>query len=208
MEKLKKTLLWLLTVTGAAFELMLVLGLFSEGGAGNLPFVIFLGAVLVFLLRALRRAGNPTAEAEKQAAEIIFGAKAAAGQIRAEADAYAEDARRAAEAAPRLEPASHTKPEAGVCEPSPAPKPPQAKSWLADLPEPEYIRRRRRREENKREGVACCPRCGSTSLSANKKGYSFAKAVLISPLGGTIGMNKIKVTCLNCGKTFRPGRRS
>lgn len=89
-------------------------------------------------------------------------------------------------------------------EPELEPESPTKKSWLDDLPE--YERRRKRIEENKKNGVACCPRCGSTSLSANKKGYSFVKGVLLSPLGGTIGMNKIKITCLNCGHKFKPGR--
>jgi len=80
------------------------------------------------------------------------------------------------------------------------------KSWLDSLQETEYTRRQKRIAENKRNGVACCPKCGSTSLSVNKKGYSFVKGVLITPLGGTIGMNKLKVTCLNCGHTFKPGR--
>ena len=94
--------------------------------------------------------------------------------------------------------------EVYIREAPPAPEP--KKSWLDSLPETEYTRRQKRIAENKRNGVACCPKCGSTSLSVNKKGYSFVKGVLISPLGGTIGMNKLKVTCLNCGHTFKPGR--
>ena len=94
--------------------------------------------------------------------------------------------------------------EVYIREAPPAPEP--KKSWLDSLPETEYTRRQKRIVENKRNGVACCPKCGSTSLSVNKKGYSFVKGVRISPLGGTIGMNKLKVTCLNCGHTFKPGR--
>lgn len=57
-----------------------------------------------------------------------------------------------------------------------------------------------------------CPKCSSTSLSANKKGFSGKKAVAgavltggLGLLAGTIGSNKIKITCLNCGYQFAPG---
>lgn len=57
-----------------------------------------------------------------------------------------------------------------------------------------------------------CPKCGSTQLSANKKGFSGKNAVAgavltggIGLLAGTIGSNKIKITCLSCGNQFRPG---
>ena len=57
-----------------------------------------------------------------------------------------------------------------------------------------------------------CPRCGSTQLTANKKGFSGKQAVGgailtggIGLLAGTIGSNKIKITCLACGHQFKPG---
>ena len=60
-----------------------------------------------------------------------------------------------------------------------------------------------------------CPKCGSNQLSANKKGFSGAKAVGgailtggIGLLAGTIGSNDILITCLACGKTFKPGEGS
>ena len=63
--------------------------------------------------------------------------------------------------------------------------------------------------------MAKCPRCGSTSLSGNKKGFGIGKAVvgaaLIGPLGlvaGNIGAHKVQVTCLNCGKKFKLYRGS
>lgn len=75
----------------------------------------------------------------------------------------------------------------------------------------EYVQTREERKNNKE---VSCPRCGSTSLSANKKGWSLGKgiagAVLINPIGGVatgmIGKNKIIITCLKCGKQFKPGR--
>lgn len=66
--------------------------------------------------------------------------------------------------------------------------------------------------ENRAAGIACCPKCGSTSISANAKGYGIGKGVIgaavIGPLGlvaGNIGRHKVKVTCLNCGHQFKPG---
>ena len=58
---------------------------------------------------------------------------------------------------------------------------------------------------------ARCPRCGSTSLSANKKGFGMGKAVVGTlafgviggALAGSVGAKKIEVTCLKCGKRFK-----
>ena len=57
-----------------------------------------------------------------------------------------------------------------------------------------------------------CPKCGSCDVHAGKKGFSVTKSiaggVLLGPvglLGGAIGSNKIKLTCLNCGHKFNPG---
>lgn len=55
-----------------------------------------------------------------------------------------------------------------------------------------------------------CPRCGSTSLSGNKKGYGIGKgivgAALFGPLGlvaGNMGSDKVIVTCMKCGHKFK-----
>lgn len=61
------------------------------------------------------------------------------------------------------------------------------------------------------DNQARCPRCGSTSLSANKKGFGMGKAavgtlafgVIGGALAGSIGAKKIEVTCLKCGKKFK-----
>lgn len=54
-----------------------------------------------------------------------------------------------------------------------------------------------------------CPRCSSTDLSANKKGYGLGKAaaggILLGPvglLGGLIGSGKVVITCLSCGHAW------
>jgi uncharacterized paraquat-inducible protein A len=59
-----------------------------------------------------------------------------------------------------------------------------------------------------------CPKCSSTSITAQKKGFSLGKAAvgsaIVLPLGiatGMIGKNKIYLTCLNCGHRFKPGKR-
>lgn len=62
------------------------------------------------------------------------------------------------------------------------------------------------------ESVMHCPKCDSTQLSTNKKGFSGGKALTgavltggIGLLAGTHGSNKVKITCLACGKEFKPG---
>lgn len=60
-----------------------------------------------------------------------------------------------------------------------------------------------------------CTKCGSSQLTAHKQGFSGKKAVGgailtggIGLLAGTIGSNKILITCLSCGNTFRPGQNT
>lgn len=57
-----------------------------------------------------------------------------------------------------------------------------------------------------------CPKCGSTQIHADKKGFSAGKAVAgvvltggIGLAAGAIGKNKIIITCLKCGNQFKPG---
>lgn len=71
-----------------------------------------------------------------------------------------------------------------------------------------------RKKEAMENGQACCPNCGSTSLSADKKGFGLAKGtagvIIAGPLGilaAGHGKNKVIVTCLNCGKQFSPGEK-
>jgi len=56
-----------------------------------------------------------------------------------------------------------------------------------------------------------CPQCLSRQITANKKGFGLAKSlgggILLGPiglLGGFIGSNKVKVTCLKCGYAWKP----
>ena len=57
-----------------------------------------------------------------------------------------------------------------------------------------------------------CPKCGSTQLTSNKKGFSGGKALAgavvaggVGLLAGTIGSGKVEITCLKCGKKFKAG---
>lgn len=67
-----------------------------------------------------------------------------------------------------------------------------------------------------------CPRCGSTSISGNNKGYGVVKGGLgalalgamtggigaVVGLGaGNIGRKKVICTCMNCGHKFKAGKR-
>lgn len=56
-----------------------------------------------------------------------------------------------------------------------------------------------------------CPRCKSNQITANKKGFGLGKAaaggILLGPLGllgGFLGSNKIMITCLKCGHSWKP----
>lgn len=67
-----------------------------------------------------------------------------------------------------------------------------------------------------------CPKCGSTSISSNNKGYGVVKGGLgalalgtmtgglgaVVGLGaGNIGRKKVICTCMNCGHKFKAGKR-
>lgn len=74
--------------------------------------------------------------------------------------------------------------------------------------------RRVKEEKKEKEKIACCPACGSTSLTAHKKGFGIGKAVAgatiaggIGLVAGNLGAKKVRVTCLNCGKQFWAGRK-
>lgn len=60
-----------------------------------------------------------------------------------------------------------------------------------------------------------CPKCGSNQLTADKKGFSGKQAVAgavltggIGLLAGTIGSNKVMITCLACGYQHKAGTTS
>lgn len=74
----------------------------------------------------------------------------------------------------------------------------------------EQQRQQLRLQRKQYDEMMKCPRCGSTSLSGNKKGYGVGKGVvgaaLFGPLGlvaGNIGSGRVTVTCMKCGYKFR-----
>lgn len=67
-----------------------------------------------------------------------------------------------------------------------------------------------------------CPKCGSTSITGQKKGYGVVKGGLGAAAGlatgmlplvalgagaGNIGRKKIQCTCMNCGYKFKAGKK-
>jgi len=63
------------------------------------------------------------------------------------------------------------------------------------------------------DDVVRCPKCGSSSVTAFKKGFSGGKSclgyLLLGPLGflcGTCGGNKIFSVCMKCGHKWRIGK--
>jgi DNA-directed RNA polymerase subunit M/transcription elongation factor TFIIS len=56
-----------------------------------------------------------------------------------------------------------------------------------------------------------CPKCGSTQISANKKGFSIGQAIVGGVLTGGVGLaagllggNGIRINCLRCGHRWKP----
>ena len=73
-------------------------------------------------------------------------------------------------------------------------------------------------KENKKRGIACCPKCGSTSITTTNKKLSATRGIvggavgsLINPLGTAVGAvagglssKKIYNVCMNCGHKWKP----
>lgn len=77
-------------------------------------------------------------------------------------------------------------------------------------------------QQAKMNAMLKCPKCGSTSITGQKKGYGVVKGGLgaaaigavTGPVGaivglgaGNIGRSKVKCTCMNCGYKFKAGRK-
>lgn len=74
--------------------------------------------------------------------------------------------------------------------------------------------RKQRVAELEASGQVYCPKCLSTNVTAQKKGFGFGKAALgaavgldVGLLAGGIGSNKVILTCMNCGHQWKPGKK-
>lgn len=220
-----RIVLRVLAAAGAAF-LFLVGGIgLSTGEANGLAVALLLiGAGLLFL--AFYRTPEARAEARVRRQAAAADRLAAAEQARADAERRArraseerqrqEDLRRkqraAEQAAWHERVRAQQQAEAEAARQAPPPRqeqprqePPRQKSQREIVAE--------RKAAAAAQGIACCPYCGSTSLTSNKKGYGIGKGVigagLAGPIGlaaGNIGSGKVKITCLNCGRQFKPGK--
>ena len=63
-----------------------------------------------------------------------------------------------------------------------------------------------------KEQAIKCPKCGSTQITANKRGFGVGDALFGAALTGGIGLfagflgsKKVIVTCLKCGNQWQAG---
>lgn len=71
-----------------------------------------------------------------------------------------------------------------------------------------------RRTQLEESGQVYCPKCLSTSISANQKGFGFARGAIGATIGldvgliaGGIGSKKVICTCLKCGHQWKAGKK-
>lgn len=74
--------------------------------------------------------------------------------------------------------------------------------------------RGQKKAELKESGQVYCPKCLSTSVSANQKGFGFARGAIGAAVGldvgliaGGIGSKKVICTCLKCGYQWKAGKK-
>ena len=92
------------------------------------------------------------------------------------------------------------------------PMPKKATSPLIQAITAEKAARKERMKELDRQGVAYCPKCASTSISTEKRGFSVGKAITASfffsteasVVAGAAGANEKECYCMKCGHTWRP----
>lgn len=72
-------------------------------------------------------------------------------------------------------------------------------------------------QQQQLNSMARCPKCGSTSLTGQKKGYGIGKGVVGAAVGtaiagpfglvglaaGNMGARKVRITCMRCGHRFK-----
>lgn len=85
---------------------------------------------------------------------------------------------------------------------------------LAWYPGKKKDERKAKIAELEESGQVYCPKCLSTSISANQKGFGFVRGALGANLGldvgliaGGIGSKKVICTCLKCGYQWKAGKK-
>lgn len=201
---LNKILSVVLFILGGFNVLLGVLTIFGEGNSAG--YVIFFVAVGVLLIFAGVRLRGPKPQVVD---ESDFDQEArAVDELYREEPTY-QRIQEVRTAAGKSEPRE----EAHVARRQANPVEPLWSGTVIEEARNKAAARRQRIKECQEAGIVCCPKCGSTSLSANKKGFSVGKAVAgaaftpIGVLAGGIGSNKIQITCLNCGYKFKPGKK-
>jgi len=96
--------------------------------------------------------------------------------------------------------------------PPPAPAPPPVAAASPPPPTPAPVTSAELVRPSANEDVVRCPKCGSTQLAADKKGFGLGKAIVggvltggVGLLAGFIGSRKVLVTCLKCGNQWEAG---
>ena len=60
-------------------------------------------------------------------------------------------------------------------------------------------------EQEPTDTAVICPKCRArNAFTAQKKGFSLKKALLIGPVWGLVGKDKVVITCLKCGHKWNP----
>ena len=79
---------------------------------------------------------------------------------------------------------------------------------------PKKAERDERRAELDKQGVVYCPKCLSTSITGDKKGFGIGKAVVGASLAGGLGLmagnihaKKVRLTCMKCGYQWMAGKK-
>ncbi len=74
--------------------------------------------------------------------------------------------------------------------------------------------RKQRIADLEASGKVYCPKCLSTEVTAQKKGFGFVRGALgvavgvdVGMIAGGIGSKKIVLTCLKCGYQWKPGKK-
>ena len=85
---------------------------------------------------------------------------------------------------------------------------------LAWYPGKKKDERKAKITELEKSGQVYCPKCLSTSISANQKGFGFARGAIGAAVGldvgliaGGIGSKKVICTCLKCGYQWKAGKK-